>query len=268
MTGAPANIHWKTGTSFGHRDAWAVGSNTTHTATVWLGNLDRSASRSLVGGEAAGPLLFDLLEGTANNAVQPPRRPHDLTEVSVCSLSGRLPGTACPHTQTVDAFAAAVPIERCPFHRRVHIAEATGLAVHAGCRSVRASRPEVHTIFPARVQRFLTGELSLIPHPLPPDPACPPVAGGAAPTITSPDHFTVLLMPNLRPDEQEIPLEADAAGDAELNWFVDGKYIGTGSAGERFWWTPSVGRHVVLVHDQQGRKARRKLTVRGAAGLD
>jgi penicillin-binding protein 1C len=261
MSGAPANIHWKTGTSFGHRDAWAVGSNTTHSATVWLGNLDRTASRALVGGEAAGPLLFDVLDGTTDPSVPPPRRPLDLTTVEVCSLSGRLPGPACPHREVVDAFAAEVPTERCPYHRRIYVAQATGLSVHAGCRSAQASRAVVHAVFPARVQRYLAGALSLLPKPPPPDPKCPPVGRGAGPSITSPDHFTVWLMPNLRPDQQEIPLEADAPGDAELSWFVDNTYLGTSAAGERLWWQPTPGVHQILVHDEHGRKARRRVKV-------
>ncbi|MBT7243802.1 MAG: penicillin-binding protein 1C, partial [Flavobacteriaceae bacterium] len=261
MSGAPANIHWKTGTSFGHRDAWAAGSNTTHSATVWLGNLDRTASRSLVGGEAAGPLLFDLLDGTTDSGVRPPRRPLDLTTVKVCSLSGRLPGSACPHREVVDAFAAEVPTERCPYHRRIHIAQATGLSMHAGCHSAQTSRVAVHAIFPARVQRYLSGTLSLLPKPPPPDPNCPPVRQGTGPSITSPDHFTILLMPNLRPDEQEIPFEADAPGDAQLSWFVDNAYLGTSAAGERLWWQPTPGVHQILVHDQNGRKSRRQVKV-------
>ena len=55
-------IHWKTGTSSGRRDAWAVGSGSRYTVAVWLGNLDNSSSAYLVGSDAAGPLFFDLIE--------------------------------------------------------------------------------------------------------------------------------------------------------------------------------------------------------------
>src|SRR5262249_25738864 len=54
VRGAPAEIHWKTGTSFGFRDAWSVGSDTAHTAAVWVGNADARPSTELVGSQAAG----------------------------------------------------------------------------------------------------------------------------------------------------------------------------------------------------------------------
>ncbi|MFY0574248.1 penicillin-binding transpeptidase domain-containing protein [Cystobacter fuscus] len=65
LTGLPSQVHWKTGTSFGHRDAWAAGSGPRHTAVVWTGNFDNSPSVHLVGAETSGPLLFDILEGLA-----------------------------------------------------------------------------------------------------------------------------------------------------------------------------------------------------------
>ncbi|HSR96519.1 MAG TPA: hypothetical protein VLM79_05570 [Kofleriaceae bacterium] len=68
VTGMPAQIHWKTGTSFGFRDAWAVGSGPAYTVVVWTGNVDHRPSAELVGSEAAGPLLFDVLEGLASRA--------------------------------------------------------------------------------------------------------------------------------------------------------------------------------------------------------
>ena len=51
FTGAPPNIHWKTGTSYGHRDAWSAGSNASFTAVIWLGNFDNTPSVHLVGAE-------------------------------------------------------------------------------------------------------------------------------------------------------------------------------------------------------------------------
>ena len=70
FSGVPASIHWKTGTSYGHRDAWAAGSGPDHTAVVWLGNFDNRPAIDLVGAEAAGPLLFDLLQAVADRSLQ------------------------------------------------------------------------------------------------------------------------------------------------------------------------------------------------------
>src|SRR6185503_17917678 len=75
VTGVPAAIHWKTGTSFGFRDAWAVGSGPAYTVVVWTGNVDNQPSAELIGSEAAGPLLFDVLEALSDRTRAQPETP-------------------------------------------------------------------------------------------------------------------------------------------------------------------------------------------------
>ncbi|MDP6935546.1 MAG: penicillin-binding transpeptidase domain-containing protein, partial [Myxococcota bacterium] len=125
-----ARIHWKTGTSYGHRDAWAVGSNEQYTVAVWMGNFDNSPSPHLVGADAAGPVLFDLLEGLVSEEKvdHDPRTP-DLVEVEVCALSGHLPAAACPHRSTALALESHVPTSSCPYHVQAELDLATGFRV-------------------------------------------------------------------------------------------------------------------------------------------
>lgn len=145
LTGAPPSIHWKTGTSFGHRDAWAAGSGPTFTAAVWIGNVDATPSRHLVGGEVAAPLLFDVLEGLEprGRAALAKVPPPDVAFVEVCALSGRAPTAACPRRLEAPALRSAVPTEPCPYHRAVAVDLATGKALAPGCRDGR--RWEVRT---------------------------------------------------------------------------------------------------------------------------
>ena len=112
LTGLPPQVHWKTGTSFGHRDAWAAGSGPRHTAVVWTGNLDNSPSVHLVGAQTAGPLLFDILEGLApRGRTEDPDAavPPDLVQVEVCAWSGHLPTDACHQRKLVWAERSHVP---------------------------------------------------------------------------------------------------------------------------------------------------------------
>jgi penicillin-binding protein 1C len=71
-----------------------------------------------------------------------------------------------------------------------------------------------------------------------------------------------LLIPGVSPDQQEVPLEAEAAHDRELTWFVNGQYLGKARADERLWWTPALGTHEILVSDDRGLSSRRLLVVR------
>lgn len=267
MTGAPAHIHWKTGTSFGHRDAWSIGSGPDHTAAVWLGNFDASPSVHLTGSEAAGPLLFDLLDGVAVTRAAPPSQqaPQDLTRVEVCAYSGHLPTDACPTKRTAWALLASVPTKPCPFHRKVAVDTASGLAVRPGCREGLAWEERSFLVWPASIRRWLDDQRRVLPEPPPWAPGCEGGAGSSArPVIVSPPPGQVaLLLPGVPPEQQDLAFTAEAPGGVgELSWFVDGELVGTAPSSERVWWTPSEGTHEILVSAPDGRSARRTLEVR------
>lgn len=250
------DIHWKTGTSYGHLDAWAVGSDHRWTAVVWLGNLDRSSSRALVGAPAAGPILFDVLEALPDEDAED-LRPEALVSIEICSLSGRVPGPDCPHRSTAWALGHRVPSEPCALHERIEVDVQTGRRVRPGCRGDRETEERVVVVWPAAVRRWLDDA-----PPLPPlDPACAPVASSRPPRIVSPADGTVArLIAGLEPDEQEMRLEADAHG--EVSWFVDGTWLGRVPPGEAVWWIPSRGEHHLIAQDTSGRRDAVRIEVR------
>lgn len=266
VAGLPARIHWKTGTSYGHRDAWAVGSDAAHTAVVWTGNLDNAPSVDLVGALAAGPLLFDLLEGLSDPASGPPPDgpPGDLTPVEVCAYSGHPATGACPARRTVLARAASVPTAPCPYHVQVEVDPASGLAVNPSCRGDGPTRIERYVTWPASIRRWLGARHRWLPRPPSLAPGCRPGGVRAPPRILSPPAGKVaLLLPGVPAGAQEIPLEADTAlAGVTLSWFVDGAYLGSAPADRRLWWTPRPGVHEIVVSDGAGVTAHRRLEVR------
>lgn len=256
-------IHWKTGTSYGHRDAWAVGSGPSHTVAIWLGNLDNRSSQHLVGGTAAGPLLFDLLEAVGRGG-QPVdhRHPPDLAPIEVCALSGKLPGPHCPHRRTILAPTRRIPPGRCDLHQRIEVDVATGQRVAPSCRAGRSVEARVAVVWPPEVRRWL------VDHPVAalPDlaPECRDVAAIQPPRIVRPSAGAVaLLVPGMAAEDQEVALQADAAGTT-LSWFVDGEFLGRTGSDEVVWWTPRVGRHTLLVQDDAGATDKVAFEVRGA----
>ncbi len=267
---APAGIHWKTGTSFGHRDAWAVGSGPRYTAAVWCGNVDNSPSSQLVGSEAAGPLLFDLLEGLADRSAPPPHDPPppDLRQIEVCAYSGHPVGSACGETRAAWAPTRSVPTDSCPFHVQRDVDEQSGLALTPTCRAGRSYRTETFLVWPASIRRWLKDQHRRLPSPPAWAPECtPPNKGGELVILSPPAGQSVFLMPGVPAERQEIALEAesDRAGQ-RLSWFVDGAYIGSAEAEERLWWTPKAGRHLVVVMDEAGTTDRRQVEVRTRPG--
>ena len=264
-SGVPAHVHWKTGTSVGHRDAWAVGSGARYTAAVWLGNFDNTPAFDLVGADSAGPVLFDLLEGL--EPARPPAAsasaPHGLKWLEVCAYSGHLPGAACPTRRRVLALRATVPMAECPFHVAVDVDLESGLALSPACRAGRRFETRSFVTWPASLRRWLGERHRWLPER-------PALAGGCeAPPepgplriLSPPERQVLVLLPGVERGRQEVPLQAEAGGAGELAWFVDGEYLGSAPAEERVWWRPTPGTHRLVVVDVAGRTAERSLRVR------
>lgn len=265
ISATPRSVWWKTGTSFGNRDAWSIGAGQRYVVAVWLGNLDNQSSPWLVGAEAAGPILFDLLEALGDDRGDPPLPPNDIEPIEVCALSGRLPNPRCPHRERVAAPGQRVPPDRCPYHQQIEVSLETGLQVTPGCRSAAETRTAVYVVWPAAVRRWLRDRRLTASVPPPRAPGCAPRAQGA-PEIRSPIAGEVtLLIPGLDASAQEIAFAADStASEGALSWFVNGRLVGIAPAEERVWWEPRVGRHDVVVTDQNGRSDRIVLEVRTA----
>lgn len=264
LRGAPRGIHWKTGTSTGRRDAWAIGSGPTYTVAVWLGNLDGEGSSHLVGADAAGPILFDVLESLhrGTRSLQGGPTP-DLTDVEVCAYSGHVPTAACPTTRRTLALRDRVPRASCPYHVTVDVDVDRGFAVRPGCRDGVRWESRTFLRWPSTVRHHLAGRHRRLPEAPALADGCSAGRGRDAPAIVHPPAGHVaLLLPGMDPGSQRVPLQAETAGSAELAWFVDGELIGRLPADQQLWWTPAPGQHEIVVSDPGGRTASRMLEVR------
>jgi penicillin-binding protein 1C len=266
FSAAPSHVHWKTGTSQGHRDAWACGSGPKYTCVAWLGNFDRTPSAALVGSEASAPLLFDVLEGIAEPERFPRAdpAPADLASVDVCSYSGRVPGPACTDVRRAWAVRDHVPSEPCAFHVAMDVDLDSGLALNPSCREGRRWERRAFLTWPSGVRRFLSAQDRSVPRPPSLMTGCEPAGTRRDPAIVSPPAGQiVVLVPGVPADSQQVPLLAESfASGARHAWFVDGAYLGDAAPEESEWWTPSPGTHEVVVVDDAGRSARRRLEVR------
>ena len=254
---------WKTGTSMGYRDAWTAGFGPRHVVVVWAGNLDYRPGRRLVGELAAAPLFFDIIEAIdpADSRVYGPP-PEGLEPVEVCAFSGHLPTGACEETDEVHLRRKSVPTEPCPYHVHVDVDVDTGEAVTPACRGDRQVEERSFLQLPASVRRFY--DISGQGDRAPPDYAreCRVRSSGDGPRIDSPpDDTVVTLMSGVPTSAQKVPLEASVGGGGEVNWFVDGRFIGRVDDGRRLWWEPEPGEHEFVATDRHGQSARVVLEV-------
>src|SRR5690606_29958478 len=112
-------IAWKTGTSYGLRDAWAIGSNGRYTVGIWAGNADGEAAHFLSGQTSAAPLLFDVFDSLPKVSwFEKPEAA--LKTVSVCEDDGFLAGGQCTPVD-VDIPRESHFAQITPYHRRIHL---------------------------------------------------------------------------------------------------------------------------------------------------
>ncbi len=153
-------IAWKTGTSFGFRDAWAVGTTPGYVIAVWAGNADGEGRPGLTGTAAAAPILFDLAGITGNMELfSEPKEwftePSDeMTMVRVCSASGYRAGPDCPETMEIMACVNGLRSEACPYHRLIHLDKSGTMQVNTDCAPAASIRNEPWFILPPAMEFF------------------------------------------------------------------------------------------------------------------
>jgi penicillin-binding protein 1C len=256
---------WKTGTSWGFRDAWTAGTFGPYVLVVWVGNFDGRGNPAFVGVQAAAPLFFRLLDALAaqEQLVEPIyRQPPRMERVEVCSASGDLPNAECPQVVSTWYIPGVSPIRVSQIHRRVWIDTRTG---EQACPPYDPAhtRSEVYEFWPTDLLQLFAQ--AGMPRRRPPPPAdCQrDVPSGAAPQITSPVIAVTYTVRTGRLGSEAIPLAANADSEVRrLHWFVDDSYVGTGAPGVAIGWHPSrAGHYMVRTVDDRGRADSRELVV-------
>ena len=266
----PLAVAWKTGTSWGFRDAWTAGVVGRYVLIVWLGNFNGSSNPELRGIDAAAPLFFSIADAlmTADNAIRVARRqPENVIRLDVCQASGDLPNADCPRTVKTWYVPGVSPIKVSELHRAVMIDTRNG---RMACPPYdpRFVKREVFEFWSSDLQRLFAqaGVPRRLPPPLADCAMGNAVAAGIAPKIMSPlAAVTYQRRLSRRNDEDsgDITLQAIADGNVEtLYWFFGTSYLGASAPGKDLLWknAPS-GRHALRVVDDHGRTDSRTVAV-------
>lgn len=125
-------IAWKTGTSYGFRDAWAVGVTPRYAVGVWVGNATGEGKLGLVGAQTAGPVLFDIFNLLPSSSWF--TRPAGIfVEAEVCRKSGHLKGRFCDEMDTLLVLPAGLRTEACPYHHLVTLSADESQRIYENC---------------------------------------------------------------------------------------------------------------------------------------
>ena len=264
LTGTMPKVAWKTGTSYGHRDAWSIGYSPELTIGVWIGNFNGTGSPILIGSQAAAPILFALFTALSGEKSQQWfSEPIDLKARLVCALSGLSLSLHCPTTIS-DVFIPGISSVRvCHIHKSIQVNIANGERLCSSCRQGKHYRDETIAVFPAEVATWLNANGFAIPQLPAHNPDCTRSLAGTHPVILSPARDTVYqIRSNIPPMHQKIRLSVSVSGDTQdIFWFLNGELVFKGQAVEPTFLTPVVGKHELTCIDGVGRSTSLPLTI-------
>ncbi len=246
------DIAWKTGTSYGARDAWAVGLTPRYVVGVWVGNAQGNGAPGLTGAHTAGPILFDLFNLLPASEWFAPPGPTEGVAVAVCARSGHRAGRACTDTVRMLVPRRAAESSRCPYCREVAVS--LDGARRVADRS-EPTRTERYFVLPPLMEHYYRQghpEYVVLP-PLRHD------GSAGAPEDESmrflyPANGAVLSLPRQMdgtPGSVSLSL-VHTRPERELFWHLDGAYLGSTRDLHRMAISPTTGYHVVTVVDETG----------------
>lgn len=253
-------IAWKTGTSFGGRDAWAIGTNSKYVVGVWVGNASGEGRPSLTGVSSAAPVLFDVFN------LLPRQRwfvtPYnDLEEAEVCQLSGHLAGQYCPTVkQWIPHTGRKTAV--CPYHRLVHLDASGQYQVNSSCESVDNIITKPWFVLPP-VMEWYYRSLHMYYISLPPyREDCRGTSGNYMDFIYPKEDGKIYLTKDFNGVVQPFVLKtAHTRPDAKLFWYLGNKYLGETQTFHEMPVKAASGKYYITVTDEKGNEIKRKIEI-------
>jgi penicillin-binding protein 1C len=260
-------IAWKTGTSYGLRDAWAIGSNGRYTLGVWVGNAGGEPATFLSGQSSAAPVLFDVFDALPNvNWFAKPA--HALKTISVCADDGYLAGGQCESVD-VEIPRTSHFAKVTPYHRRIHLDSNEQFRVHSQCEAVSNMKSKNWFVLPPAQEFYWRQHHNDYK-------SLPPWRSDCLANLNQLDDDQPIEL--IYPQTQSriyIPMDLDGKRSravlkavhrdpaAKLYWHVDDEFIGTTELFHEREVALEPGLHRLLIIDQQGYSLQRRFRVIG-----
>ncbi len=254
-------IAWKTGTSFGFRDGWAVGLSTRFCVLVWVGNTTGEGRPGLTGINTAAPILFDIFRYLpGSNWFDPPK--DGFIALLVCRYSGFKASADCRETDTILVSESARIAGNCPYCRKIHLDKTGRYRVNESCESPVNMLHAAWFTLPPTMEYYYKQK-----HPeykiLPPfKPGC--------------EERIYKVMDIIYPEEDSkiyVPLEISGEkgrtiftathknANEKLYWHIDENFIGTTEHFHQVAVNPAPGRHLLTVVDESGNTVSRRFEI-------
>ena len=250
------NVAWKTGTSYGARDAWAIGFTPDYAVGVWVGNANGSGTPELTGARAAGPVMFDLMNLLPFAEWFEEPDSDCGTEIRVCKHSGCRAGRYCSHTEVIIGATASANAPQCPYCHPVHLSQDGKYQVVG--RNEPVITRNLFSLPPAMEHYYKLEHPEY--RPLPPVKQGQNDSAGvcAGLRFLYPEEGCVIKLP-MQIDGTRGRLTCSVAhsdSSTELFWHCDGSYLGSTKDIHSMTLTLSQGNHTLNVVDSSGNRAK------------
>jgi penicillin-binding protein 1C len=255
-------IAWKTGTSYGRRDAWSIGYNKKYTVAVWVGNFSGEGVPELTGADIATPLLFEIFNtidyNSTNNWFF---KPNDLKFRFVCPETGNLPGEYCEHT-IVDYYIPNISsAEKCEHLKPVYISANNRYSYCNECLPEGGYKKKIYPNLNAALIDYYTSKginFEAIPEH---NPRCSRIHESNAPKIISPVNNKEYIVE--KDDPAEIALKCTVHNEVKkVFWYVNNEFYKEAFAYEKLFIKPTEGKIKISCSDDKGRNTDISIVVR------
>lgn len=255
-------IAWKTGTSLGHRDAWAVGLTPDFVVAVWVGNADGEGRPGLTGTEAAAPIMLDVFSFLPGKSWF--TKPNsELNNIAVCSTSGMRASEWCAKIDTLACPSAGLNTLACSYHKLVHLTANKQFRVNSLCENIDNMEATGWFVLPP-VQEYYYKQQNPSYKTLPPFRAdCLNPQSVSGMDIIYPKAGSQIYLPiELDGSPGKLVFQvAHRQKNSTVYWHLDGQYLGQTRQTHQLTLAIDAGSHRLALMDDSGEILERKFTV-------
>lgn len=246
-------IAWKTGTSFGFRDGWAIGLTPKNVVAVWVGNTDGEGRPGLIGVHTAAPVLFDIFRLLPNaNWFEKPV--NNYAYVPVCRQSGFRANTDCPDIDTLFMPVNGIRSPQCPYHKIIHLDASGTYRVTEACESPSSMQHRSWFVLSPAMEYYYKQRNSDYKTLPPFKPGCEYAESGKTIELIYPQPESKIYVP-LEINGQRGKVVFTAAhrrSSAKIFWSLDDEFIGTTENFHEMALNPAPGKHIITLVDDNG----------------
>ncbi|RKE98669.1 penicillin-binding protein 1C [Ichthyenterobacterium magnum] len=254
-------IAWKTGTSFGFRDAWAIGTTKDYVVGVWVGNADGEGRPGLVGIQTAAPILFDVFDLLPNSDWFD--KPYDeMQEIAVCSKSGFRATEFCTDTQQEFIQTSGLKTKPCSYHILVHLDENEQYQVNSSCEDLNKIKHKPWFILPPLVKFYYKAKNPFYKSIPRYRSDCLGESKITMEFIYPKKNNTVFLPKNFDGKTNDLVLKiAHSKPETTVFWYIDKTFVGKTKDIHDMAIIPKQGSHLITAVDEFGNETKRKIEV-------